>query len=101
MFSLVEYEFYFKKKKKKIVIKCSMVGCRHYAVPLIPKLEGLDSFSGEIMHSHNYRVPEAFKGKRVICLGANASGQDICLDLAPHADTVSCSGLFFASTTAF
>ncbi|XP_076470292.1 uncharacterized protein LOC143300470 [Babylonia areolata] len=60
----------------------------HYALPLIPSIPGLESFPGEIMHSHNYRHPEHFQDKRVLCLGAAASGQDICLDLSSAAELV-------------
>lgn len=60
----------------------------HYSVPLIPKLEGMDEFRGKIVHSHDYREPEEFKDKRVVCLGGAASGQDICLDIAPMAKKV-------------
>ena len=40
------------------------------------------------MHSHNYRTPEDFKSKRVLCLGAAASGQDIAIDLSSKAEMV-------------
>ncbi len=62
----------------------------HYSTPLIPDIAGMDSFEGQIIHSHNYRRPEAFEGKRVACLGAAASGQDIALDMAQHAERVTC-----------
>ena len=40
------------------------------------------------MHSHDYRHPEIFQGKRVVILGAGLSGQDICLHVAKCADKV-------------
>lgn len=33
------------------------------------------------MHSHDYRVPEIFTGKRVLVIGAGPSGMDIALEL--------------------
>ncbi|KAK7114066.1 hypothetical protein V1264_000192 [Littorina saxatilis] len=60
----------------------------HYAVPLIPKVPGLETFSGEIIHSHTYRAPEDFKNQTVLCLGAAASGQDISIDLSSEAKMV-------------
>lgn len=60
----------------------------HYALPLIPDLEGMDVFKGEIIHSHSYRFPETYSGKTVVCLGAAASGQDISLDIASGAKKV-------------
>ena len=61
---------------------------RHYAEPLIPKLPGLETFPGEVMHSHNYRAPESFDNKTVVCLGAASSGQDISIDLSTAAKMV-------------
>ena len=37
---------------------------------MYPKILGQEEFTGEIIHSHNYRHPEDFSGKRVVCLGA-------------------------------
>ncbi|KAL8590520.1 hypothetical protein ACOMHN_010956 [Nucella lapillus] len=60
----------------------------HYSVPLMPSIPGLESFTGEIVHSHNYRHPEHFQDKMVLCLGGAASGQDICIDLSSAAKQV-------------
>ncbi|XP_072026348.1 uncharacterized protein [Amphiura filiformis] len=53
----------------------------HYSVPKMPKLKGEETFTGTILHSHNYRKPEDFKDSTVVCMGAGYSGQDIVLDL--------------------
>ena len=54
-------------------------------MPIIPDLE---SFPGLVLHSHDYRHPEIFQGKRVVILGAGPSGQDLCLDVSKCADKV-------------
>lgn len=65
----------------------------HYTAPLAPSDEQIPNlnyyehgrgrtFAGVIMHSHFYRRPDAFRGKRVLCLGAGPSGVDISLDVA-------------------
>lgn len=54
----------------------------------MPEIEGMDTFSGAIVHSHDYRVPDSYKDKVVVCLGGNASGQDIGLDIARVAKKV-------------
>lgn len=41
------------------------------------------------MHSHDYRQPEPFEGKTILCLGAGASGIDIAIDLSSVARKVS------------
>lgn len=60
----------------------------HYTIPLIPDIEGIDSYEGETVHSHYYRSPEVYKDKSVLVLGAGPSGTDIALDLSPHASKV-------------
>ncbi len=57
-----------------------VVASGHHRVPLYPKLEG--SFDGEILHSQDYKVPEPFRGKRVLVVGAGNSGCDIAVELA-------------------
>ena len=49
----------------------------HYARPRIPALPGIENFQGQLMHSHNYRAPDAMAGKRVAFWGTSASGFDI------------------------
>ncbi|XP_038211847.1 senecionine N-oxygenase isoform X1 [Zerene cesonia] len=53
----------------------------HYNTPFIPNIPGLKEFEGDVMHSHDYRVPEIFTGKRVLVIGAGPSGMDIALEI--------------------
>lgn len=52
----------------------------HHRVPLLPRFQG--HFDGEILHSHDYKVPEPFQGRRVVVVGAGNSGCDIAVELA-------------------
>ncbi len=52
--------------------------------PRMPSYPG--SFSGEMIHSSKYRSPDAFRGKRVLVVGAGNSGVDIASDAARSAD---------------
>lgn len=56
----------------------------HYSEPRVPEYEGRDSFTGLQMHSHNYRTPDRFVGKRVVVVGAAFSGSDISQELLEH-----------------
>lgn len=56
----------------------------HYSEPRIPEYEGQDLFQGLQMHSHNYRTPGPFVGKRVVVVGAAFSGSDISQELLEH-----------------
>ncbi|XP_032518605.1 senecionine N-oxygenase-like isoform X2 [Danaus plexippus] len=53
----------------------------HYNTPFIPNIPGLKNFEGEVMHSHDYRVPDVFKDKNVLVIGAGPSGLDIALEI--------------------
>ena len=45
-----------------------VVSTGHFSVPFIPEYEGMNSFPGRIMHSHDFRDAEEFRGKDVIVL---------------------------------
>lgn len=60
----------------------------HYSSPRVPELPGAEHFQGEISHSHNYRTPAEFSGKRVALWGTSASGFDISNEIAAVADHV-------------
>jgi len=65
-----------------------MVCNGHYSVPAYPTIPDQDKFTGKIVHSHNYRDPEMFRGENVVVLGAAASGTDIAMELARYANQV-------------
>jgi cation diffusion facilitator CzcD-associated flavoprotein CzcO len=50
--------------------------------PYRPLWPGSDTFRGQIIHSSDYRNPDAFNGKRVLVVGFGNSGGEIALDLA-------------------
>ena len=45
-----------------------VVSSGHFSVPFIPEYKGMNSFPGRIMHSHDFRDAEEFRGKNVIVL---------------------------------
>jgi len=57
--------------------------------PNRPELPG--RFSGEVMHSAEYRSPDIFKGKRVLLVGCGNSGADIAVDAVHQAASVDLS----------
>ena len=61
-----------------------LVASGHHWLPRVPEFRG--SFTGQILHSHDYRTPEAFAGMRVLVVGMGNSGCDIACDLARVAD---------------
>ncbi|XP_071448250.1 uncharacterized protein [Hetaerina americana] len=65
-----------------------MVCNGHYSEPQLPQITGIESFKGSIFHSHEYRTSDSFKGKRVVVLGASASGIDISVEISHVAKEV-------------
>ncbi len=64
----------------------------HFSVPNMPKFDGMHTFPGRIMHSHDFRSAEEFAGKRILVLGAHYSSEDIALQTMKFgAKSVVCS----------
>lgn len=74
----------------------------HNWSPNLPGYEG--SFNGETLHSRDFGDAEAFRGKRVLVVGAGNSGCDIAVELARCAESVSVSmrrGYYFVPKFVF
>ncbi|NGP05900.1 NAD(P)/FAD-dependent oxidoreductase [Rhodococcus sp. 14C212] len=54
--------------------------------PYVPRLPGLDTFTGTVLHASEYREPTAFAGQHVIVVGAGNSAVQIAVELAEHAE---------------
>lgn len=54
----------------------------HYEAMVKPDLKGHDIFPNQIAHSHDYKTPTDYTGKRVLFLGASFSGEDISRDMS-------------------
>lgn len=52
--------------------------------PTIPRVRGLQSFRGQILHSAWYRSPLPFEGKTVLVVGNSSSGSDIARELSGY-----------------
>lgn len=86
------------KKKDIFDIVCICNG--HYAKPSMPPMDtnidndssvgikGVHHFTGNIIHSIKYNDPKIYKDKTVLCIGANASGNDIAREISQHAQKV-------------
>ncbi len=49
----------------------------HFSTPNVPHFEGFDSFSGRVMHAHDFRDALEFKDKDVLIIGTSYSAEDI------------------------
>lgn len=67
-----------------IVLVCN----GHFSTPSTPPFHGSEVFRGGQIHSHDYKLPDPFAGKRVLVIGGGPSGVDITQDVAKCAETV-------------
>ncbi|KAL9257822.1 putative indole-3-pyruvate monooxygenase YUCCA8 [Drosera capensis] len=51
---------------------------------VVPEIEGLSEFKGEVIHACEYKTGENFKGQKVLVVGCGNSGMEISLDLFNH-----------------
>ena len=58
----------------------------HHWKPKYPDFPG--SFNGQILHSHHYKMPEDYAGKKVLIVGIGNSACDIAIDLCRIAENV-------------
>lgn len=56
-----------------------VVATGHFSVPNVPKFEGVESFPGRVLHSHDFRSADEFTGKDLLVVGGSYSAEDIAL----------------------
>ncbi|KFO24436.1 Dimethylaniline monooxygenase [N-oxide-forming] 4 [Fukomys damarensis] len=77
-------------KQNRAVFDAVMVCTGHFLNPHLPleSFPGVHNFQGQILHSQEYRTPEAFQGKRVLVIGLGNTGGDIAVELSRTAAQV-------------
>ena len=48
--------------------------------PVLPPIPGIETFTGVVMHSRAYTVPETLADQRVVVIGAGSSGTDVAIE---------------------
>ncbi|KAL9647326.1 hypothetical protein ABK040_011692 [Willaertia magna] len=99
-----EVTFKFKKTNeiKKFIYKGVIINNGHHWDRRMPKYEGQDNFTGEIIHSKDYHHPKQLENKRVLVIGAGNSGCDVSVEAARFALSSDISmrrGYFFIPRT--
>lgn len=54
-----------------------VVASGHFSTPNVPYFEGLESFNGRVLHSHDFRDALEFKDKDILIVGRSYSAEDI------------------------
>ncbi len=66
-----------------------LVSNGHHSTPRIPDFPG--TFTGEMLHSHQYKTNNGYESKRVLVIGAGNSGCDCAVEISRVADYVAIS----------
>lgn len=64
--------------------KCVIIATGLNAKASIPRLEGVDGFSGQVLHSSQYKNGAMYNGCKVLVVGLGNSGAEIAADLSIH-----------------
>ncbi len=56
-----------------------VVASGHFSVPNVPHFPGVETFPGRVLHAHDFRSADEFKGKDLLVVGASYSAEDIGL----------------------
>lgn len=54
-----------------------VVASGHFSTPNVPFFEGLEQFPGRVLHAHDFRSADEFKGKDLLLIGSSYSAEDI------------------------
>ncbi|CAJ0566356.1 unnamed protein product, partial [Mesorhabditis spiculigera] len=76
----VTYENQFEARHEEIfdgVLLCT----GHHADNNMPKWEGMETFPGKILHSHDYKSPDGYGDKTAVVIGVGNSGVDVACEL--------------------
>ncbi|MDM1696526.1 NAD(P)/FAD-dependent oxidoreductase [Thiopseudomonas alkaliphila] len=69
-----------------------VVATGHFSTPNMPYFEGLEEFTGRVMHAHDFRDALEFKGQDILLVGGSFSAEDIgtqCYKYGANSITIS------------
>ncbi|XP_075843577.1 dimethylaniline monooxygenase [N-oxide-forming] 4 [Microtus pennsylvanicus] len=71
-------------KQHSAVFDAVMVCTGQFLSPRLPleSFPGIHTFKGQILHSQEYKIPDAFQDKRIVVVGLGNSGADIAVELS-------------------
>lgn len=73
-----------------------LVSTGHDGRKYTPQFDGQDTFQGHVLHAHDYRDREIYRGKKVVIVGSGNSALDIAVDLSEV-----CSQVYVSSRRGF
>ncbi len=51
----------------------------HFSVPNVPDFDGINTFTGSVIHAHDFRNADDYAGRDLLIVGASYSAEDIAL----------------------
>lgn len=66
------------------VCRWLVVATGENAEPVVPAVDWMEEFAGQVVHTSVYKSGEAFGGKKVLVVGCGNSGMEVCLDLCNY-----------------
>lgn len=79
---------YRRGKYETFIFDAVLVCNGHLSTPSHPNYQDSGKFQGGKLHSHDYRTPNQYVGKKVLIVGGGHSGVDITKEIAQFADRV-------------
>jgi len=58
-----------------------IIATGHFSTPNIPYFNGIETFRGRLLHSHDFRFAQDFINKNILLIGNGFSAEDIALQL--------------------
>lgn len=65
------------KKETKEEFDFVVVASGHFSTPNVPHYPGFETFTGRLLHAHDFRDALDFKGKDILIIGTSYSAEDI------------------------
>ncbi|KAJ9564896.1 hypothetical protein OSB04_000862 [Centaurea solstitialis] len=72
------------RSETEYICQMLVVATGENAEGIVPEIEGLQDFSGEVIHVKDYKSGEKYNGKKVLVVGCGNSGMEVSLDLSNH-----------------
>ncbi|KAK2986360.1 hypothetical protein RJ640_026624 [Escallonia rubra] len=72
------------RSEVEYICQSLVVATGENAERVMPEIEGLQEFGGEVMHACDYKSGEKYHGKKVLVVGCGNSGMEVSLDLCNH-----------------
>ncbi|MCL7029029.1 hypothetical protein MKW94_007844 [Papaver nudicaule] len=70
-----------KTNSAEFVCRWLIVATGENADPVIPEIDGISDFQGQVLHTSLYKNGDEFEGEKVLVVGCGNSGMEISLDL--------------------